>query len=122
MRLTKEDIQGFLEDRRSEDYRGLCSYLLHPLREWLGDRDLTHEVVKRYARKRYEEDSSYNTFLAVMKSFAKWKRSKIPPIDREHMMQRFELEQIEGIGRARIVKRIEKRGLELEEIEGNLKK
>ena len=116
MRLTKEDIQGFLEDRRSKDYRDLCSYLLHPLREWLGDRDLTPEAVKRYARKRYEEDSSYNTFLAVMKSFAKWKRSKIPPIDREHMMQRFELEQIEGIRRARVVMRLERKEFSMDEL------
>ena len=117
MRLTHEDLNRFIDEQRSESYRELCNYLLRP---FVG-RELTPESVRRYGKARFENPSSYNVFLAVVKSFCKWKRNEIPPIDKEHLMQRFELEQIEGMRRARVVREIERRALSLDELERVLK-
>jgi len=112
VKLTQEDLDRFVAEQRSESYRELCFYVL---KDFVG-RELNEGEVRRYAKQRYRNPNSYNLALALFKSFAKWKRSKIPPVDREHMMQRFELEQIEGIRRERVVRRVEKKGLTLEEL------
>ena len=112
MKLEEKDLGRFLEDLRSEDYRSLCRYVL---RGFAG-RDLNEDEVKKYLKKRYEKESSYNLGIALFKSFCKWKRSKIPPIDKEHMMARFELEQIENLRRERVVMRLERKELSMDEL------
>ena len=112
MKLTREDLNRFVAEQRSESYRELCFYVL---KDFVG-RELNEDEVRRYVKRKYRNPNSHNVALAVFKSFAKWKRSKIPPIDKEHLLQRFELEQIENLRRERVVRRVEKKGLTLEEL------
>lgn len=125
MKLTQEDIKQFLEDRvRSDSYRDLCSDLLVPFQRWLGDRDLMERTVKRYARERYVNPNSHNTFLAVMKSFADYKMKRLPQDDfGSYIRDRQTLELIKDIQRERVVERLERKELsegELKEIFGSL--
>ncbi|MBW2672646.1 MAG: hypothetical protein JRD89_04410 [Deltaproteobacteria bacterium] len=117
MRLTQEDLDRFVAEQRSESYRELCFYVL---RDFVG-RELSADEVGRYVRQKYGNPNSRNVALALFKSFAKWKRSKIPPVGDENNMARFELEQVAEIKRARVVREIERRALSLDELERVLK-
>ena len=114
MKLTKEDLERFLEDvPRSDDYRNLCKYVL---RSFLG-RELKEGEVKQYAKKRYEEPSSHNTFLAVMSSFCDWKKKRLPQEDtKAYIRDRQVLELIQDIRRERVVMRLERKELSMDEL------
>lgn len=72
MKQTQEEIKGFLDDvPTSPSYRKLCANFLHPFRSWPGDREFDKESAQRYAKNRYEESSSTNTFYAVTKRVVK---------------------------------------------------
>lgn len=125
MKLIREDIDQFLEDRpRSGSYRDLCSDLLRPFRKWLGDRDLSEGWVKRHAKERYKKPSSHNTFLAVMKSFADWKMKRLSQDDlKAYIRDRQTLELIKDIRREKVVMRLERKELsddELRKVFGSL--
>ena len=118
MKLTQDDIDQFLEDRpRSASYRDLCSDMLGPFREWLGDRDLSEGWVKQHAKERYGKPSSHNTFLAVMKSFADWKMKRLPQDDlKAYIRDRQTLELIKDIRREKVVMRLERKELSEDEL------
>lgn len=111
-------MNGFLDEQRTDSYRELCGWMLRPLARWLGDRDLTQDLVRRYARERYGgQPSSFNTFLAVAKSFAKWKMERLPQEDtRAYIRDRQTLELIKGIRRERVVTRLERKELSEDEL------
>jgi len=118
MRLTNGDIEQFLIDRpRSDTYKKLCRHLLWPLQEWLKKRDLTPDLVKEYVKGRYKNPKSHNTFLAVMKSFADWKMKRLPQADvKAFIRDRQTLELIKDIRRDRVVVRLEKKELSVDEL------
>lgn len=118
MKLIREDINQFLEDRpRSGSYRDLCSDILRPFREWLGDRDLSEGWVKRHAKERYKKPSSHNTFLAVMKSFADWKMKRLSQEDLgTYVRDRQVLELIKDIRREKVVVRLKRKELSEDEL------
>lgn len=118
MRLISEDIDQFLKDRpRSDSYRDLCRKMLGPLEEQFRGKDLTDTMVKNYARRRFSEPSSVNTFLAVVKSWADWKVRRLPQGDLAAFVRdRQALELIQDIRRERVVTRLERKELYDEEM------
>ncbi len=119
MKLIEEDLEKFLDTLQSEDYRDLCNYIL---RGFVG-RELEEGEVKRYAKKRYEKPSSYNLCLALFKSFANWKMRRLDQSDLgQYVRERQALELVRDLKRERVVKRVEKKGLTIEEIVGVLKR
>ena len=124
VKLLEKDIEGFLDDvPTSPSYRKLCADLLYPFKSWLADREFDKESVKRHAKARYEEPSSTNTFYAVAKSLAGWMIDRIPQDNvKTYIRERQKLELVKKIKRERVVKRVEKKGLTLEELERILRK
>ena len=114
MRLTREDLDRFLEDvPRSPAYRETCRYIL---RGFVG-RELSADEVRRYVRERYDKASSRNLALAIFKSLAGYLMKRLPQDDLKwYVRERQKLELIQDIRRERVVRRLEKKGLELEEL------
>jgi integrase len=120
MKLTKKDLEKFLADvPRTETYRDLCNDIL---KGFVG-RELDEDEVKKYARGRYRNANSYNLCLAIFKSLANYLMKRLPQDDlKEYIRNRQALELITDIKRKRVVMRVEKKGLEVEELERILKK
>ena len=118
MRLTQEDIEQFLKDRpRRESYRALCGKMLRPLMKPFGGKDLTDTAVRGYAKRRFGNPNSINTFLAVVKSFADWKMRRLPQDDlKAYIRDRQALELIQDIRRERVVMRLERKELSMDEL------
>lgn len=118
MKLTEEGIEKFLSEGA---YEGTTQrnrrYLLRVFVRWLGDRDFNEDTVREYARERYKEPISHNAFLAIVKSFAGWKMKRLSQEDmRAYIRGRQVLERIRNIQRERVVVRLERKDLSMDEL------
>lgn len=118
MKLAEKDIEKFLSDRAyAEATQKGHRYTLRAFIKWLGDRDLSEDTVREYARERYEKPSSRNAFLAIMKTFADRKMKRLPHEDQgAYIRNRQVLERIGNIRLERVVMRLERKVFSMDEL------
>jgi len=111
VKITEDEIDRFLEDEKiTSDY---YAYILGKFARSEGE--LSEGAVRDFVNG-YEKKSSRNTALSTLRSLAEWKRGKIPPIEEEGRMKRWTLEKIMDMTGETTVTRVEKKGLNLEEL------
>jgi len=122
MKITEGDVKQFLEEGEfSSTTKNYYSYMMGRFIRDKGG-ELSEDSVREF-KDGYKVKRSGNTALRVLRSFAGWKRNKIPPIGEDRMMQRFEMDKILGIKGDKVVMRLERKELsdaELKAIFGSL--
>lgn len=115
MEITESDVKQFLKESSfAGTTRNYYSYLLKKFIRDIGG-ELSEDSVRTF-KNGYKVKSSGNTALRVLRSFAGWKRNKIPPIGEERMMQRFKMDQILGVKGSKVVMRLERKELAMDEL------
>lgn len=115
MKITASDIKQFLKEGSfAGTTRNYYSYLLRKFIRDMGG-ELSEDTVREF-KNSYKVKCSGNTTLRVLRSFAGWKRNKIPPIGEERMMQRFEMEKILGVKGSKVVMRLERKEFSMDEL------
>jgi len=111
VKITEDGISRFLEEEKiTNDY---YQYILGKfLRE---NGELSEETVRDFVNS-YDKKSSRNTALSTLRSLAKWKRKKIPPIEEEGRMKRWTLEKIMDITGETTVTRVEQKAVPLDRL------
>lgn len=115
MEITASDVKQFLKEGEfSSTTRNYYSYMLG---KFIRDKDseLSEDSVRAF-KDEYKVKRSGNTALRVLRSFAGWKRNKIPPIGEDRMMQRFEMDKILGIKGDKVIMRLERKELSMDEL------
>jgi len=116
MRVTDEDIKKFLQESGiGESTQKSYGYVLDGFLKQTNE--LSEDSVRDFVNGYGEVDSSRNTALQIIKSFSKWLHSKTPPVGEENQMKRFELEKISDIKPKKTVTKVEKKGVEMGELE-----
>lgn len=117
MKLTEKDIEKFLTGRGfAEGTQKSHRCRLRPIAKWLGDRDFNEDTVREFAQ-RYKKPRTRNAFLAVMKSFAGWKMKRLSQEDQTaYIRDRQVLELIRDIRLERVVVRLERKELSMDEL------
>jgi len=111
VKITEEGIDQFLEEEKITN-----DYYKYILGKYLRDKgEFSEESVRDFVSD-YDKKSSQNTVLSTLRSLAKWKKEKIPPLGEDNQMRRWNLERITGIKGGKVIKKVEEKGLTIEEL------
>jgi len=112
VRITKDEINRFLEEEKITN-----DYYIYILGKFVrNESELSEETVRDFVNS-YDKKSSQNTALSTLRSLAKWKRGKIPPMGEDNLMKRWGLEKITKMKGEKTTTRVEQKAVPLDELE-----
>jgi len=120
MRVTSEDVERFISEKRESTQKSYGYILKGFLKEYGGE--LSEDSVRSFVNAYGDKLSSRRTALQILKSFAKWRGHRIPPSEarKDPDTRWMLLERIPEISIESPVEKVEKKGIGMEELKGIL--